>query len=356
MSKMSYSHLSPRAKEAGMVSILVTMVLMIVITLIVLGLAQISRRNQRQILDRQLSTQAFYAAETGVNDVKNIFKNTAPGTTIPAKPNCTAGSGPAATYYLPLTTGATLDPASNVAYTCVTVDPAPPSLVFGTISTTSTIFPISSTGSNITTINLTWQTKDATSTPSAGCPTTANVTIFPTVSSWTCGYGIIRFDLVPTDGGLSLAGLQSSQRTSFLFPRDNSGGVFTLSAAAWSNRVGIQCNNTDCHVAITGLNANTYYMRVSSLYKDSSLKITATDSLGNTLALKDAQALVDSTGKAQDVLRRIQVRVPLTSRRNQESDYAIQTTDPICKRFSVMDGYFDPDVAGVTSTNPFCQP
>ena len=57
-----------------MVAILVTMNLMIVISLIVLGFAQISRRNQRQSLDRQLSTQAFYAAETAVNDAADLIK------------------------------------------------------------------------------------------------------------------------------------------------------------------------------------------------------------------------------------------------------------------------------------------
>jgi Tfp pilus assembly protein PilX len=71
MSKM-YSKMTREDKQAGMVAIMVTMILMIVISLIVVGFAQISRRNQRQALDRQLSTQAFYAAETGVNDASDL--------------------------------------------------------------------------------------------------------------------------------------------------------------------------------------------------------------------------------------------------------------------------------------------
>jgi len=41
-----------QSKQRGMVAIMITMILMIVISLIVLGFAQISRRNQRQSLDR----------------------------------------------------------------------------------------------------------------------------------------------------------------------------------------------------------------------------------------------------------------------------------------------------------------
>ena len=74
--------------------VLLTMILMIVVGLIVLGFAQISRRNQRQALDRQLSTQAFYAAETGVNDAANLIKTAVQaGTVVAAKPDCTSTGG-----------------------------------------------------------------------------------------------------------------------------------------------------------------------------------------------------------------------------------------------------------------------
>ena len=59
---------------------------MIVMSLIVLGFAQISRRNQRESLDRQLSTQAFYAAESGVNDARELITTAAQNNqAIPAK-------------------------------------------------------------------------------------------------------------------------------------------------------------------------------------------------------------------------------------------------------------------------------
>ena len=59
-----------KQSESGIVSLMMTLVIMLVISLIVIGIAQLSRREQRQALDNQLSTQAFYAAESGVNDAQ----------------------------------------------------------------------------------------------------------------------------------------------------------------------------------------------------------------------------------------------------------------------------------------------
>ena len=360
-------------QQRGMVSILVTMLLMIVITLIVLGFAQISRRNQRQTVDRQLSTQAFYAAEAGINDARNLIKAAInSGTAIPAKPDCTNGSGAAAAFYGVLTP--TLDATNQVVYTCLMVDPTPKALLYNDIRSASTIIPIiSSTGTNISTVKLTFLSKDGTSNPSAGCPT-STTGAFATTTAWTasgCGYGVLRFDLVPTNGSLSLSGLQDKTMTSFLVPM-STGGTATIpypattpaSSTNTNNRVATTCTATGCTMTITGLSTNQYYMRVSSIYKDVSLVVAANDSAGTPLSLQGAQAVIDATGKAQDVLRRVQVHVPLTpSSSNQLPDYAVESTDAICKRFVTMDGYFQSyaasAVSGLTSittpANPLCQ-
>jgi hypothetical protein len=114
-------------------------------------------------------------------------------------------------------------------------------------------------------------------------------------------------------------------------------------------------------MTITGLGATQYYMRVSSIYKDVSLVVRATDAADVPLSLAGTQAVIDSTGKAKDVLRRIQVHIPITP--TGGVDYALQTTDAICKRFISMDGYFASSaaaaVSGLTSIsvppNPLCQ-
>ncbi len=353
MSKQYQSHRtkSLHRNERGVASIMVTMILMIVVSLIVLGFAQIARRNQRQVLDRQLSTQAFYAAESGVNDVQHIIQTaTANGTAVAAKTSCSDTGGGAYA-------GLNASLSNNASYTCITVNPTPKSLGYDPVGTTSTIVPIISSGPAFGSLTLTWKTKANTRTPSANCPT-STAGVFSQTTAWTCGYGVLRIDLVPVDGGaLSTAGLSSATMTMFLVPHA-SGTPATITyagnqSAATTRLSLVPCNDTaGCSFILAGLGGNAYFMRVSSLYQNAALSIS-----GNQ-PFQDALAVIDSTGKAADVLRRVQVYVPLKgSSLNQLPDFGLETTDSICKRFSVMDGYFKSNVPGTySSTNPLCQP
>ncbi len=339
-------------KEKGMVSITVTMILMIVLSLIVLGFAQVARRNQRQALDQQLSTQAFYAAESAINDVRSLVKASSAGTTIPAKTTCPSGGGGG--FYNSL--NSTVNASIGASYTCLLVNPAPPSLQYSSVGEQSTIVPLNAASGNLTRLNLVWKSNTAT-TPMTGCPvSTSNV--FSGSASWACGYGVLRFDLVPVDNSMDINELTTNTMTSFAVPI-STGSLNTIAYAAGSNNdvLGVRCNNTQCNLAVTlpGSHAS-YYMRVRSLYKDVSLEISGNNAAG-AVNLTGAQALVDATGKAQDVLRRIQVRMPLTdTSKNKLPDYIMQSTDSICKRFSVMEGRFDNDagLAGITSGSPMC--
>ena len=62
-------------KEQGFVAIIVAALIMIILSLITIGFTRIMQREQRQSLDRQLSRQALYAAESGINDVYSSLKN-----------------------------------------------------------------------------------------------------------------------------------------------------------------------------------------------------------------------------------------------------------------------------------------
>jgi Tfp pilus assembly protein PilX len=351
-----------KLRQAGMVSILVTMLLMIVISLIVLGFAQISRRNQRQALDRQLSTQAFYAAETGINDAaERIGQAIANGDTVDPKADCT--NNPGIFSSLP---SATLDAANNVGYSCLLVNPTPKNLVYEGIGTTGTVIPVKAVSGTISSITMTWKTVADTDTPTTNCPTSVT-NVFTTTDTWTCGYGVLRFDLVPTAGNsLNADTLRTTTMTSFLVPFSSGGSSsipYLADTANTNTRVGTACTDTSCTMTITGLTHSQYHMRVGSIYRDvSSLTIVARDSSSTVLSLADAQAVVDATGRAQDVLRRVQVRIPLTvSSANLLSDYAVQSTEAVCKRFRTWPGNFSSNASavipgGITTSpaNDFC--
>lgn len=344
-----------------MVAIMVTMVMIIVISLIVLGFAQIIRRNQRQALDHQLSTQAFYAAESGVNDVrKRIQVAIENGETVVSKTACGNSGGAVNTFYY---TGVNalqpdLDPASSVKYVCVLVDAAPDELSYDTIGMTSTIVPlISNNGANFDTITLEWQAKD-NPTPLAGCPTDL-VDEFQQTSSWNCGYGVLRFDLVPTNSNtMDVNSLADGTMTSFALPFASGGETAPIAFQAGTgntkNIFGASCNDTRCTTTINvaSLNSDRFHLRLSSVYKGVGMKVRGTVAGGGAAELVGAQASIDSTGKAQDITRRIKVTVPLRSSSNNAlPDYALQSSDSICKRFAVMDNYFAVDTPNVTRSN-----
>lgn len=340
---------SIRANQQGMVSILVTMILMIVMSLIVLGFAQNSRRNQRETLDRQLSTQAFYAAESGVNDARDLITKST--SVPPSKTSCTdAGTGG---FYQSLLDNSTIDATHNVSYSCVLIDPAPKQLDYDSVSTTGTVVPIfSGTGGSFGSIDLTWQSKTGSTTPTNNCPSsyTAGNNIFTPTANWTCGYGVLRLDLVPVSGNVTASGLQSATRTIFAVPT-RTAGTNTYSFTGDGNSViGVKCTDTSCTLNVKDLGGSQYYLRMMSIYQDVSMKITS------SLGLSGAQVVIDSTGKAQDVLRRIQVHLPISvnGSKNQLPDNALQSTDSVCKKFAAMDGYFDNNVT-TGGNNDLCR-
>lgn len=331
--------------QTGLVSILVTLFLMLVLTLIVLGFAGIIRREQRQTLDRQLSTQAFYAAETGINDAVDVLKANAGSP--PAQTTC-ANSGQYAALH-----NSVLDASAGIEYTCLLVDPSPTSLVYDAVGTSShKSIPING-NSSIDTLSLSWQDTDGGNSFSS-CPNPPNL---PTVSNWSptnqCDAGLLRIDLVKTPTtGFSRSSL-SSGFSAFLYPHSGSGATnITFASGSGANAgatFAVNCDTTltySCNANITGLSGQNYYLRVVSVYKSNKLIVSA-KSGGSTVTLSGAQAVVDSTGKGNDVLRRIAVRVNISGNADGVPIGAIESTGTICKRFTANSSDAQYDSSGV---------
>src|SRR5579862_3283 len=101
-----------RVRQQGVVSIMVTMIMMVVISLLVLGFAEIAKNEQRSSLDNALSVQAYYAAESGINDARAVIDATiASGGIIQSKNICGAQGN--------YTLNGTVNVNFNVSYTCL---------------------------------------------------------------------------------------------------------------------------------------------------------------------------------------------------------------------------------------------
>lgn len=344
--------------QSGMVSLVITMIMMIVITITVLGFSQIARREQRQTLDKQLSSQAYYAAESGVNAAMSVVNSRylALGNAPPDKTSCREDNHPGE-YDLFSGNANVIDSDTNTSYSCVLISAAPTTISYDISPTTSSkVIPIRSSGAIIDSLELSWTPSDegVLNGPVGVCSDASKS--LPSVGDWTCAYGVIRIDVVPiTD--LRRTGLLANTFTAFLAPDAVSTGPVTYApgngissgtpvnpgvsviTANQGARPAASCDTRMCKVRIVGLPANSYFARISTLYRPTTLSITA-NSGASPVGLQGVQAVIDSTGRSQDVLRRIQVRVPLSSSdANLHNDYALETTNGICKLFFAYPGY-----------------
>lgn len=336
--------------QSGIVSIMVTLIIMMILSLIVLGFAQLMRREQRQSLDYQLSTQAFYAAEAGINDAVNAIK----GGYNTKKEQCEPdASGPLSAG----TTNNVLDADSLVAYTCLLVDPSPPEITPRDIGDNGWVTPLKTgDGTDFTEITIAWGVRDGTDR--TGCPGFTG--LFPPNDSWpaNCHAGVLRVDLVPVEGSVDRPGLANTTMTAFFYPHPTVGSNISYNSAigfggpdGQGRIVNGDCSGGAqlCKVTITGLTANSYYLRLKSIYRLSDVTITGKTTTGTT-NISGSQAIVDSTGKANDVLRRIQVRVPLHNSNNDTPD-ALRSVNTLCKRFMVAPGMV-PEFNAISGCQP----
>lgn len=366
-----------KKQQQGFVSIIMALVIMAIVSLIALGFAYLARQNQEETQNRQLSTQAFYAAESGVNDaVAYVQRSLKTGPAFAPPPNITNCSD--TINIAPTSSVGSNNP--NVKYTCVLLDSKPTSLEYTVTKDTSRIVRVQADGSsNLNTITIGWEN---TSRSPVFATNTQNQ--LPEGSTGTGGNnlsaatstGILRATVIPLRGTITRSDLITRSQTLFLYPLGSSTVTPTsqpyLGSTSYSdpnqgtfvpghcNASAAQTNPKFCNITITGLSSlgtNTIYLRLRSIYQDSNVTISATNTSNNQVSLVNEQAKIDATGKANNVLRRIQVRVPLRVT-STYPEFAIETVDSLCKRLVLWPngGRVDSPVSGGGGTPAACVP
>lgn len=320
-----------RGNQQGMVSIVVTMIIMVVLTLIVTGFAQLARREQRESLDRQLSTQALYAAESGINDaIKAINAGN-----ISNKPDCDT-SIPGVS---PQING------TDVQYTCLLINSNNDTNQYQNVGTeSSTLAPvILASGANPSSISIDWQNKDGAKNVLNGL---SGSTPLLKDGEWGQNVGILRIDLVPIDS-LNIDNLKANTLTAFLYPKNSGAGQVVYSSipdnkgAIVTSKCGSSSYNKKCRVTITNLDAhNKYLIRMKSIYTTSDVEICANACNDQVADKLTGQYNIDSTGRASDVLKRIKVRYGKESGSSNAvfAEYALDSANDVCKLMSVWPG------------------
>ena len=352
-----------RAKnEEGIVAIVVTMIFLLIISLTVLGLARMARREQQQELDNRLARQSYYVAESGVNDAIRYINGGGGEITSCSDSNKLINNGVAlggANKFDLLSTAPSLDAtllrsklgdvSAEGTYTCVLIQKAQKSVEFDDIAVDKSSYTKMVIDNNVGPLGapvaydilFSWQEKSGTANfQSVSHP-------FPK-SGWGLGAGVLRIDLT-NKATLTRAGLGNNTMTAYLYPMDGATGWPTsgtgFSVGNSSGKIiDAQCNvgnNTDpyrhCNaiVQFPAAGPNDFFLRLKSIYRASNVAIrayAATD-VGHTspLTIKEAQTTIDSTGKVADVVKRIKVRVNNT-KTFRYPEYALESVGGICKR------------------------
>lgn len=332
--------------QSGLAALIVVTMLMLVTSLLVLGYSQVARRNQQQVTDRSLSTRAFYIAESGVNLAVEKMKATPNPYATASKTNCEpdAATGGAFTD-----NDYKVDDPNGARLSCLLIDSAPTTLEYSNIAKqTAQVVPLTPAAGSFSSINLSWQ-----STNPGGygpCSPGPNSNPPDDGSSWNCGAPLMRIDMVRTGGAaLSRAGLLSSQYTLFAYPTSGAGtspinytpGALgrTVTAHCASASTPLACN---MRIDIAPLPVGSFTLRIVPLYDNMRLSVCANTGAGTcNVGLRGAQALVDSTGKSADIVKRIQVRVSMLQN-SFIPNYGIQAASGLCKRYDIIPGSADP--------------
>jgi len=337
--------------QAGLVSFFVTIILMMVITLIMVGFTQLAMRNREDALDKQLSTQAFYAAETGINDtvkkLRELYAANAatPNYIPPKKETCKDPS----VYDLPVA-DKKLTTDDAVKYTCVLVTPNSEWIQTSAGTSESKVVLIEAVDDNgnptdLRDLNFTW--KKTTADSFTNCPTSA--ADYP-ANFGTCPYGMLRVDLYKDVGAVTPETMNDTVKTFYFMPLSANGWYEeTNTWSVYKSRT--SCTEIECtaHVILTEPEPapgtrNIYYARLSSIYRDID-KVTITGRqhvpfFGVFPFSFRGQTLIDVTGKAYDVTRRVQAQVATEQfNANFTPNAAIHSGGDFCKRFVVYAGY-----------------
>lgn len=328
---MSRKH-NIKSNENGFASIAIALVLIVVLALLTIGFAQLARREQQTALDKQLATQANYAAESGINaafkDIKNGY------ITTDGAPN-------------PLTHIATIKSDSN---NCMRVSSDPQAATYVAGSPTATVHPVDAgNGVNYTCLLVTLETKDlGTDNLTPGTGRHINFGTDTPVSSFTINWGsatnrtnfassldpnnpsfpttdrwpyppVIEFSLTPV-GNLG----SQSNPTNYLIA--NTFNFFVYPAQGGSNQISYDpsnqgqvvsgnCSGTGTYPCSATVNIpaavtdKQFVIHYLDFYDASNIRIDGTAAGGGTAVTFTGEPIIDVTGHARNVVKRLQARV-----------------------------------------------
>ena len=377
--------------ERGFVSLFTVIFFMLLITIITVGFLRIMAAEQRQALDNDLTASAEAAAQSGVEDAKRaILKyNSLPNgdplkaqlQTALTSTNCNAlFTNASVRTSLNLNNSGSINnqPGLNEYYTCLSVNLNTPDYVGQASAGKSEFIPLVPEGGvRYDQVLVSWHLASQTvGNDGDGRPARypAGLLLPPVTggaNSWSSqGYpAYLRVELYGyPNGTIDRAKVDQLSRSVFLVPNASTNVAAVPSTTPINfatvdprgmdqtkiNLVGVRCTGsgtppniplgTYACTARLELEAsqpstsNNYYLRVTPLYGSAHFRLQMVRG-GSVINFSGVEPVIDSTGRASDVFRRIQTRVRPDNLSNLP-EYAAESAGDICKTMQVSDGSY----------------
>lgn len=378
-----------RKKQSGAVSLFVVIFAALLMTIVTVSFVQFMLRDQQQATTNDLSQSANDAALAGVEDAKRLLllDQSCRDGTAPASVNCTTIQnaltplpGTNETDCTPLVSAGLVGQTNDEtivqqsigdnsakldqAYTCVKIMVNTEDYKKQLDKDQSILVPITGAGT-FDRVEVSWfsraDVEATTGSTTVGFPSTGADVRLPRVGTgWQLNYPpLLRTQLVQLGGSFSLTDFNDSQpgnrsntNTLFLYPSatgtENKDFALDARKSPTNTPQQVRCEDDFldaeyvCKATImlpSPIDGNTAnrnaYLRLTSLYNGTHFKIKLKNGTDD-VRFDRVQPEVDSTGRANDIFRRVKARVEL------KGDFiypeaALDIIGDLCKNFTVTD-------------------
>lgn len=373
--------------QRGAVSIFIVMFTALLVTIVTASFVQIMLRNQQQASNNDLSQSAYDSALAGVEDAKralvalkacdknpSIACSNLRAALVNNGQNCEVLADPSVGVTT-FTNGESQVGRSsmNQAYTCVKVQVITDSYEGTLDKDQSVVIPLETVDdpNTIAGVRISWFTQDnipsvdAAGNPISQVPQYPTQPQLPAASDWSVrSPSIMRSQLIQfKDGNLTLdsfdAANNNNAKTLFLYPAIFGAANLDFAAdgrqspasrnypaisrcdTSFTLNGGFACS-TDVAVPSLGGGTRKAYLQLTSLYNKATYKVQILGGSGNVINFDNVQPIVDSTGRASDLFRRIQARVAMSEGMpTTYPDAALRVGKSLCKDFFITNNTID---------------
>jgi Tfp pilus assembly protein PilX len=367
-----------RQTQRGAVSLFVVVFATLLMMIITISFIQLMLKDQQQATASDLSQSAYDSARAGVEDAKRLLllDQSCRGGTAASSVDCAAVAtavdsnkcnSVAAIFGQPSDVETMVqqdegDKSLQQAYTCVKIAAVTDDYKGIVDLNQSNMIPLRGV-SDFDSVTLSWFTRDdvsaSTNSMAVGFPSGSGQVDLPRVNRWQVNYpALLRTQLMQTSASFKLSDAdatdagKSNANTLFLYPSLT--GVSNMSFALDARRdqsttpQPAKCVNSfslgeyACTVTITlpepingSAATRNAFLRLSALYNGAHYKVQLAKS-GTPVDFDRVQPEVDSTGRANDMFRRVKSRIEF------KSDFiypeaAVDIEGDLCKSFIITD-------------------